>query len=88
MDACSSEFSQEVFEDLIEKEKNGRWLDENFKSLQIEHGDMFVAIYRASAIDFAETFDELVKRIEEKGIERLSQIVIKYIPEEDLIFIL
>jgi hypothetical protein len=88
MESCSVEFPTEAFTDLIEKKKNGKWLDENFKSLQIKMPNMFIAIYRASLLDTAETLDELFAQIEEMDIDNISQIVIGFIPEEDLVFIL
>jgi hypothetical protein len=88
MESCSVEFPAQAFADLLEKDKNGRWLDKNFESLQIRLPNMFIAVYRASVLDSAETLDELVAQIEEMGVENISQIVIGYIPEEDLIYIL
>jgi hypothetical protein len=88
MKACSIQVSKETFIDLREKQKNGSWLDENFAAIRGEHPDMFVAVFRASMLDIAKTLDELMEKIHKRGIDRVDQIVIRYIPEEDVVIIL
>ncbi len=88
MEACSIQVTKETFEDLREKQKNGRWLDENFHAIQTQHSDIFVAVFRASLFEMAKTLDELMEKIEKRGIERIDQIVIRYIPDEDVVIIL
>jgi hypothetical protein len=88
MEACSIRVSKETVVDLREKQMNGSWLDKNFVAIRRDHPDMFVAVFRASMLDIAKTLDELMEKIRKRGIDRIDQVVIRYIPEEDVVIIL
>ena len=77
-----------TFEDLREFDANGRWLDENYQSLQRLHPEMYVAVYRCAVLDAAWAHDELVTRIRARSPAHSDQILIEYIYPEDTVLVL
>ncbi len=80
-------FSPEQLEDLKEMERNGKWFNENHSRLQLEYPNSLVAIHSDSVLAAAETLDELISRLRKVGAPRLTQVLIRYVPDEHTILI-
>jgi len=81
------EFPPEVLEDFREMESNGRWFEENRDTLQREHPNRLVAVNRGSVIASSDSLDGLLSQLRAPGIPRLTQVLIRFVPDADTILI-
>ena len=81
------ELPPEVLEDFREMESNGRWFEENRPLIQREHPDKLVAVHRDSVIASADSLDALMSKLRGPGTPRLTQVLIRFVPDADTIMI-
>jgi hypothetical protein len=81
------EFPPEVLEDFREMDDNGRWFEENHDALQREHPNRLVAVHRRRVISSAESLDVLLSELRGNDMPRLTQVLIRFVPDGDTILI-
>lgn len=87
MKVTRKELPPEVLEDFREMESNGRWFEENRPLIQREHPDKLVAVHRGSVIASADSLEELIAGLKGPGAPRLTQVLIRFVPDADTIMI-
>jgi len=81
------EFSPEVLEDFAEMQRNGLWYNENHAILQKEYPNRLVAVHNGRVLASAETLDGLIAQLRKANAPRLTQVLIRYVPDEKTILI-
>lgn len=78
---------EEVLNQLSEFQKSSDWFSKHIKELRGKYGDNYVAIKDGKFLLSHEDFDELCKILEKRRID-LKDVLIQFIPSDDVIWIL
>ena len=80
-------FSPEELEDLREMQRNGQWFNDNHTILQREYPNRLIAIHGGRVLAAAKKLDDLIVKLRKPDAPRLTQVLIRYVPDEDTIII-
>ena len=68
-------------------ERDNEWLTRNFKKIQQEHTNSFIAVYEKYVIAEGRDSEDVINEVNEKGKDPAT-ILIEFIPEKGLLLIL
>jgi len=77
----------EILEILKVAEDDTKWFSEKYEELQSKYAGKVVAVKNRNVVGDADSVDELVKKVQEKG-EDTAYVLIETIPGKDVSFIL
>ena len=72
---------------ITEAQNDNQWLQNNYKKIQEEYPNKFVAVANKKIIATGEKIETVVKTVKERGINP-AMILIEFVPEKGLILIL
>jgi hypothetical protein len=71
---------QKLLQEFRSLEAGSMFISENFLTLQKDFGNQFIVVNDSSVLDSAESFQEILKKLEERKINH-SEIIIQFIPK-------
>ncbi len=63
------------------------WFDQHYEKFKEQYPDQFVAVYGKTLIDHGRNLDTLMKRLRKKYGKEAGDIVVEFIPKEEVILI-
>lgn len=72
--------------DFAVVEAGSSFLSRNFKKLQMEYPDQFVAIENSEVIESADSCEVIIKKLEERN-KGPQQVIVEFIPSKDAIIV-
>ena len=77
---------QQILEKFNDLEIGSSFISKNYSKLQKEYGDRYIAVRGSEVIASAESFEELIKIINDQGLH-IQEVIIEFIPSEGVIIL-
>ena len=83
----SEEDRRLILADLLQAEKDRKFLDRKIPELKIEHPDRWVAAYEERIVAIGDTLEEVIQKAEKSGLSR-SRLSVRFMRSKPIRMIL